>query len=139
MTGEHPSPAITGEAMRYRNIDAMAHNFGHSFVSLMNVVGHTHVVDEIARLTRQLDAPLEIDFLSGAIRPAAARTPILATSVRHYRDWLPTHAANHGITIAAIRSFDLRIAPTAGGWRVVALVHDDRSVTHTVPIRQTAL
>ena len=43
----------------------MAHNFGHSFVSLMNYVGNDHIVNEIHSILPHLQEPLRINFLDG--------------------------------------------------------------------------
>ena len=38
--------------MKYKHIDAVLHNFGHSFVSLMNYVDDEYILDVLPELAR---------------------------------------------------------------------------------------
>jgi hypothetical protein len=125
--------------MKYKHIPSMAHNFGHSFVSLMNYVGEAHIVDEIRRVLAQLDEPLHINFLEGTITPATAQPDLLAASVRIYQSSFARHALSHDVDPSCIHQLELSITRTNTGITVMIEVQDDRGKQYRLPISQTAL
>ena len=57
--------------MKYKNIDSMLHNFGHSFVSLNNYVENAYIVDALPELARRSpNHELMIDFETGIVDPS---------------------------------------------------------------------
>jgi hypothetical protein len=125
--------------MKYKHIPSMAHNFGHSFVSLMNYVGEAHVVDEIRRVLSQLHQPLRINFLDGTITPKTARSDLLVASIQRYQSSFARHALSHDIEPICIHQLELSIARTGTGIRVTIKVQDDRGKHYDLAIEQTAL
>ncbi|AWY00274.1 hypothetical protein A8139_09885 [Marinomonas primoryensis] len=59
-------------AMKYKNIKSAIHNFGHSFVSLMNYVDEDYVIDEIGKIHKQ-GYDIEINWLT---REVIAKLPL---------------------------------------------------------------
>lgn len=56
--------------MKYKHINAMLHNFGHSFVSSMNYVDDEYIIDVLTELAFQVSGhELEINFSTGHISP----------------------------------------------------------------------
>jgi hypothetical protein len=125
--------------MKYKHIPSMAHNFGHSFVSLMNYVGETHIVDEIRRVLPQFHQPLHINFLDGTITPKTARSDLLVASVQVYQASFARHALSHDVDPTCIRQLELSIARTSIGIGVMIEVQDDQGKQYHLPIEQTAL
>lgn len=117
----------------------MAHNFGHSFVSLMNYVGNDHIVDEIHRVLPHIQEPLRVNFLHGIITPQSARSDLLVASVQIYQSSFARHALNHDVDPSCIQQLELSIAPASAGTRVTIEVQDDRGKHYHIPIEQTAL
>jgi hypothetical protein len=125
--------------MKYKHIPSMAHNFAHSFVSLMNYVDDTYVVDEIQAILQHIQEPIYISFLEGVIRPATADSHVLQTASMRYRSWFSEHARRHNVDPASIRHLEISIARTKQGMRVVVEVTDDRGKTIRLHVDQTAL
>ena len=125
--------------MKYKHIPSMAHNFGHSFVSLMNYVGEAHIVDEIRRVIAQFHEPLHINFLDGTIIPNTARTDLLVASVRIYQSSFAQHALSHDVDPSSIHQLELAITRTSTGIEAMIQVQDDRGKQYHLPIAQTAL
>jgi len=117
----------------------MAHNFGHSFVSLMNYVGEAHIVDEIRRVIAQFHEPLHINFLDGTIIPNTAQTDLLVASVRIYQSSFAQHALSHDVDPSSIHQLELAITRTSTGIEAMIQVQDDRGKQYHLPIAQTAL
>ena len=125
--------------MKYKHIPSMAHNFGHSFVSLMNYVGKDHIVDEIHSILPHLQEPLRINFLDGTITPQNARSDRFAASVQMYQSSFARHALSHGVDPNSIRQLELSIAKTNTGILVTIEVQDEQGKYYRIPIEQTAL
>lgn len=117
----------------------MAHNFGHSFVSLMNYIGNEHIVDEIHRVLPRICEPLRVNFLDGTITPHRARSDLLTASVHLYQSSFARHALSHDVEPTCIQQLELSITPTSAGIRVTVEVRDNRGKHYHIPIEQTAL
>ncbi len=114
----------------------MAHNFAHSFVSGMNYVDGTFVVDEIRRILRTLgEMELVIDFLHAQIQPATVQSPILMKSVGFYQLWLPEHAAQHRVELTRVHQLEVRFSGRGKHAACVVVVTDDRGITHEIGLK----
>ena len=77
--------------MKYKVIKSAAHNFGHSFVSLMNYRGDDYVMSHLARLVVETGhTELSVDLLSGRGQPSALLWGPIRASVAVYVAWLPS-------------------------------------------------
>ena len=125
--------------MKYKNIDSMLHNFGHSFVSLMNYIDDEYIIDILDSTLRALPSPrLEIRFPSQLIQPAGTYSPVLLKSVHHYAEWLPEHMQNHEIAAAAIPEVVLVIVGDRRGMHCDVRAVDDRGRLHDVRVQEAA-
>ncbi|MBV9790119.1 MAG: hypothetical protein JOZ51_18165 [Chloroflexi bacterium] len=123
--------------MKYKHVPCMAHNFAHSFVSGMNYVDGTYIVDELRRILRGLpDATLVIDVLHGQITPSSVPSALLTESVRRYQAWLPAHAQRHHVDSSRIHQLELCFAGTGRHFQCVVVVTDDRGRTHTIRLKE---
>lgn len=84
--------------MKYKNIPSAMHNFGDSFLSLMNYVDDDYVIDELVNIHRK-GYDIEVDWKTGTFAPYQMRSPRIAESVNIYRARLPKHMASHGVEI----------------------------------------
>jgi len=67
---------------KYKVLKSVAHNLGHSYLSLMNYVDGDYIVEHLFRQARETgETRVEIDVLAGTIAPAVFQTPVLAESV----------------------------------------------------------
>jgi len=76
--------------MKYKVLKSAAHNFGHSFVSLMNYRAGDYVMSHLARRALEVQAPeLRIDLLTGTAEPASLLIPPVRESLALRIPWFP--------------------------------------------------
>ncbi|MFQ2115577.1 hypothetical protein ACK334_04620 [Aeromonas veronii] len=118
--------------MKYKRIPAALHNFGHSFMSLMNYVEDSYVCDAVfARLKAVAPAPVVIPF-QGDLPFGLPKS--VAKSIRYYREWLPNHLREEGLDPAAIENITLIVEATATGPAVFVTAVDDRGKGYRVRV-----
>jgi hypothetical protein len=103
-----------GSVPKYKNIKSVAHNFGHSFLSDMNLAGTwpdiVMVPDVIYRTARALGEPLvHIDFFHATVEPAAVATDIVQQAVRDYARGLPKLLESQSVLPAMVRGAELTL------------------------------
>jgi len=119
--------------MKYKEIDAMLHNFGHSFVSLMNYVDDQYIADLLRSLAMSAaNKEVSINFNDGSVLPELACPPELAKSISYWQAWLPKHMSNHRIDPQALSSVLLRYRLTNVGPEVIVESTDDRGKHHKI-------
>ncbi len=124
--------------MKYKNIPAMLHNFGHSFSSMNNYVRGDFATDLLAEALRALPANrLAIHFPSRKIEPLGDYPENLRESVGYWADALPRHMTSHGITYEALPEIVLVFFAESSGLRCRVQATDDRGQTHDVLVNQT--
>ena len=130
---------------KYKVLRSVAHNLGHSYLSLMNYVDGDYIVEHLFRRARETgEARVEIDVLQGTIEPAAFQTPVLVDSVARERTWLGRLVQSGGAALDMISAarieivFDLaatRPSPNMPGaelavYRCAVEIVDDRGKHH---------
>ena len=119
--------------MKYKEIDAMLHNFGHSFVSLMNYVDDQYIVDLLSSFARlSATREISINFSNGSVAPELPYPAELAKSIAFWQGWLPQHMHNHRIDAQALLPIVLRYRLTSLGQEVIVESTDDRGRQHKV-------
>jgi hypothetical protein len=122
--------------VKYKEIPAMAHNFAHSFLSLMNYdMEHGYLIDLLPPLLRDTpDHTLSVEWLPD---PPLLSSPVsspVEKSIRNYRRRLPEHLEHHRIPISALRSFKTVFSLGRLGLLARVEVVDDRGKLHTKPV-----
>jgi hypothetical protein len=133
--------------MKYEIIKGVAHDFGHSFVSLTNFMADEYVMDHLLHAAAASGQPeLRVDLLTGAAQPAVLVVPLVKASLEIHCAWLPGKLREQGVSSpmreATMRvHFDLSaLAPPASG-RVMAPVvceveiTDNRGIIHEASVR----
>jgi uncharacterized protein CbrC (UPF0167 family) len=118
--------------VKYKVIPAAAHNFTHSFVSLMNYVDDQYVIDILREIAA--DAPgntVSIEWLPDPPVASVPLPPTVQKSVGYYRARLAEHLQSHGVPMTALRSFQTVLWHTPLGLRARAEAVDDRGKHHT--------
>jgi hypothetical protein len=124
--------------MKYKNIKAMLHNFGHSFFSLMNYVDGEYIIDIIAELVREAEGnEIRISFPSGEITPKGKYPIRLKKSIGFHNDWLMKHADHHAIDLKSISDIQLTATGSILGIIYSVQAKDDRGKEYDIPIQQT--
>ena len=90
--------------MKYKNITAFAHNFCHSFLSLMNYVDGDYVIDELTKVRRDY---IEIDFLEKTIIPPYLGKGRVMRSMSFYERSLRESAVRESVDLSKIKTFKL--------------------------------
>jgi len=124
-------PIVTAGG-KYKNICSAMHNFGDSFLSLMNCVNKGYVVDDLHDIhSRGLD--IENDWLGNSFTPHSELTPRIEHSMSQYRDNLKVHLQSQQVTLGMIQS--LKFLWPAGGRRYMCAL-DDRGKEHTIYVAE---
>lgn len=134
--------------MKYKAIKGVAHDFGHSFVSLTNYMAGDYVMDRLASAALASGQPeLRVDLLTGDAEPAALVVPLVRASVDTFVAWFPGKLGEHGVRRESVREatmsirFDLvRLAVDASRrikvpFECVVEITDDRGIIHVGTVR----
>jgi hypothetical protein len=131
---------------RYKVLKSVAHNLGHSYLSLMNYRAGDYVVEHLYRAAREAnERHVTIDVLRGTIEPAVFQTPVLLESVGAERNGLGRLVQAQGAALDMVSRATIEIAfdfdavhpsPNVPGLvhiAYVCTVHivDDRGRTHS--------
>lgn len=120
--------------MKYKNIHAAIHNFGHSFLSLMNYLDDVYVRDLLWDLRSQ-GYDIEIDWLTGAFTPADLTTSVISKSINQYAATLKQHLLSHDVDPECIREMKL-LMPARG--RITMQAMDDRDKVYRIHVGEMA-
>jgi len=120
------------DKMKYKNIHAAIHNFGHSFLSLMNYVDDVYVRDQLWDLRSQ-GYDIEINWLTGTFSPADRATPVITKSIDQYAATLKKHLMSHHLEPACLREIKLLI-PARG--RITMQALDDRNKMYRIHVNE---
>lgn len=133
--------------MKYKAIKSVAHNFGHSFVSLTNYLVDDYVIGHLARAAVASGEPeLRVDILAGDAEPAALRVPPVKSSLEWYTAWFPGLLRDHGVPMGAVRAATMRVRFDLSRlelplprvtlpYECVVEITDDRGIVHAGTVR----
>jgi len=136
--------------MKYKAIRSAAHNYAHSFVSLLNYGPDNYVMSYLAHAAATSGEPeLRVDLLSGAAEPPPLLTAPVLRSIGGYVQCFPRHLESMNISVSAIRRAMLRVRFDLEGRRASAQyprsvlypfessveVEDDRGKVHLGTVR----
>lgn len=123
--------------MKYKHVPSMLHDFGHSFMSLMNYVDGEHAVDLLQyALKRVPEKRLEIHFPSRRIDPPSEYSAKLCKSVGYWADSLPGRMASHGVSGDAVLDITLVVFMDARGMHCKVQAADDRGKAYDVLVSE---
>ena len=95
---------------KYKMLRGVAHNLGHSFLSLMNYLKYDYCLDYLYAISRIKNInSVEIDFLDCRLHPKYFDLRELICSVHDYRGRFYMGLANMKISPAEIKSVKMRI------------------------------
>lgn len=103
--------------MKRKTIPSALHNFGHSFLSLMNYVDDVYICDLLPDLVRSRGGRLDIHFPSGRVEPPGDLPVALVKSIGYWSKDLPKHLDHHGIPTTVLADVVLRLTLTPFGVR----------------------
>lgn len=124
--------------MKYKHIDSALHNFGHSFVSLMNYVDDTYICDLLDVAARDSGvSEVRINFSGEVADLPACSAPQLAKSFEYWKAWLPKLLEDQKVSPASLSAIVLRYKLTRMGREILIEAIDDRGKHHNVLVQHT--
>ncbi len=121
--------------MKYKNIPAALNNFGASFLSPLNYVDDTYIVDLLPEVLLELpENQLRISFPEGAVHPRGTYPGALLRSVAQYASRFRAHLESHNVDAGAVSDATLILRGTKLGVRARFRARDDRGREYDVPV-----
>ena len=121
--------------MKYKNIPSALHNFGDSFMSLMNYVDDTYVIDVLVDVLRGLRPPhLSFSFPAGTISPEGPYPDVLVRSVTSYASQFEQHLRSQNVDPGVLHDTVLVVEGTLLGLHAQIRARDNRGRFYTVDI-----
>jgi len=75
---------------KYKVLKSISHNFGHSFISLMNWAYSDYIMGHIIKSARENnESKLTLDILAKSWGPTKLVTPIIAENLKRYCEHFP--------------------------------------------------
>lgn len=95
---------------KYKVLKSIAHNLGHSYLSLVNYQADDYIIEHLFRTAREANEPhVKIDVLRGTIEPSAFQTPVLLESVAQQRVFLGHLVQRQGAVLDMVTSARISI------------------------------
>lgn len=121
--------------MKYKNIDSALHNFGQSFLSVMNYFEDDHVMYDVFNVATSLRGEVfSINFSKASFHPDKAENSRIKKSMYHYRGRLFKHLQNHNLDPESLFEVTLLVKRTRMGIEAFMDATDDRGCMHHVYI-----
>jgi len=94
----------------HKPLKSISHNFGHSFISLMNYINDDYFLGHLLKQARRTNLNrLEIDILKKIATPLELLTPPISDSIGHWNKWFPTLVNGSGSTMDFISAATVTI------------------------------
>ena len=89
----------------HKPLKSVSHNFGHSFISLMNYVNDDYLLGHLLKQARATNTNrLTVDILQNKAEPQALLTQPISASIEYWSRWFPTLIENSGSTMEYVKS-----------------------------------
>jgi hypothetical protein len=124
--------------MKYKHIDSALHNFGHSFVSLMNYVDDMYICELLDAAARNsCCSEVRINFSGEVADLPEHSAPQLVKSFEYWKAWLPKLLERQNVSPSSLSAIALRYKLTRMGREVHMEAIDDRGMHHNVLVQHT--
>jgi len=95
---------------KYRVLQSAAHNYGASFISVMNMAHDDYAMCYLLREAKEAGVDeLRVNLLTGVADPAALVSPELARSIAAYCDGFGAHIQRSGSALDMVSSAEMHI------------------------------
>jgi len=89
----------------HKPLKSVSHNFGHSFISLMNYISDDYFLGHLLKQARKTTLnKLTIDVLQNTAKPTELLTEEISTSIEHWNKWFPSLVESSGSTMDFVSS-----------------------------------
>ncbi|MBF0264214.1 MAG: hypothetical protein HQL46_03015 [Gammaproteobacteria bacterium] len=92
--------------MKTKNISSALHNFGDSFLSLMNYEDNGYVVDDLANISVK-GADIKIDWINADFYPSEELTSRIKKSIEYYHSNLKRHFQSQDVELNFLKEIIL--------------------------------
>ena len=94
----------------HKPLKSVSHNFGHSFISLMNYINDDYFMGHLLKQARKTKCnKLTVDILKNIAEPTLLLTDQIRQSIEHWNKWFPTLVESSGSTMDYISSSTMTI------------------------------
>lgn len=94
----------------HKTLKSVSHNFGHSFVSLMNYMETDYFLGLLLTEMRKTGLnKLEVDILNNKSQPKDLITRRIEKSISYWNKWFPELVVNSGSSMAFVKSAEMII------------------------------
>ncbi|MEA1951071.1 MAG: hypothetical protein U9N87_06780 [Planctomycetota bacterium] len=122
--------------MAYKRINAAIRNFAHSFVSVMNYVDDTYIIDLLPKLLRETPGhEIRISLLDDEIFPHREYNRTFLKSIGYYRQCVGDHLRSENVDPNILNRFHFIIFADHNGPICRADAEDDRGKLHQIDVR----
>jgi len=89
----------------HKPLKSVSHNFGHSFISLMNFMNDDYFLGHLLRQARKTRInKLTIDVLQNTAKPTELLTEEIKKSIEQWNKWFPSLVESSGSTMDFVSS-----------------------------------
>ena len=89
----------------HKPLKSVSHNFGHSFISLMNYVNDDYFLGHLLKQVRKTKFNrLSVDILKNIAEPTELLTNKIKSSIEYWNKWFPTLVESSGSTMDFVNS-----------------------------------
>jgi hypothetical protein len=94
----------------HKRLKDISHNFGHSFISLMNYINDDYFLGHLLKQARKTNInKLSVDILKNVAEPAGLLTTQIIFSIEYWNKWFPTLVERSGSTMDFVSSATMTI------------------------------
>ena len=94
----------------HKTLKSVAHNFGHSFISLMNYIDDDYFLGHLLKQVRATNlSRLEVDLLKGTAKPEQLLNKLIRDSIRHWNSRFSMLIVNSGSSMDFVSSASMVI------------------------------
>lgn len=94
----------------HKPLKSVSHNFGHSFISLMNYINDDYFLGHLLKESRRTNlSRLEVDILKNSASPEQLLTKPIKDSIGYWSKWFPTLVESSGSTMNFVSSAKMTI------------------------------
>ncbi len=94
----------------HKPLKSVSHNFGHSFISLMNYINDDYLLGHLLKQARKTKCnKLTVDILKNLAEPTELLTDQIKSSIEHWNKWFLTLVESSGSTMDYVSSATMTI------------------------------
>jgi hypothetical protein len=94
----------------HKPLKSVSHNFGHSFISLMNYINDDYFMGHLLKQARKTKlSKLTVDIIRNIAEPTELLTDQIKSSIKHWNKWFPTLVESSGSTMDFVSSATMTI------------------------------